>query len=75
MSQSSQSKATETETDIKHVATQFCYLEEKGLIQTNVEECIDDGGNQAYLISLPLTKINVYGIDFIEEGGFPLNIA
>lgn len=69
MSSESWSKAVEGETDIKHVAAQFKYLEEKGYIQTRIDED-DEDGKLIFNIALPLTSINSYGIDFIEAGGF-----
>lgn len=69
MSPESWSKAIERETDIKHVATQFKYLEEKGYIKTRIDED-DEDGTLIFNIVLPLTSINSHGIDFIEEGGF-----
>ncbi|GEC65868.1 hypothetical protein RTE01_05030 [Raoultella terrigena] len=67
MSSESWSKAIEGETDIKHVAAQFKYLEEKGYIQTRID---DEDGKLIFNIVLPLTSINSYGIDFIDAGGF-----
>lgn len=70
MSSASWTKATSGETEIKKVAAQFKYLDEKGLINTIISEESDASGNLEFYVELGGTRITAYGIDFIDEGGF-----
>ncbi|MBP2167020.1 hypothetical protein J2125_000212 [Erwinia toletana] len=70
MSASSWEKATEGETELKKVAAQFKYLQERGYIDTSITEDEESSGKIIFYVNLPFTIITSYGIDFIEEGGF-----
>ncbi len=75
MSSLSWSKSVESENDIKKVASQFKYLDEKGLIETAINEDTDQEGNIEYYVQLQKTIITAHGIDFIEDGGFEITTA
>lgn len=74
MSTASWNKAVQGETDIKRVAAQFKYLEEKSYVDTEINEEEDSTGVIIFQVVLPQTRITAYGLDFISEGGFPSDL-
>lgn len=70
MSNKSWETVTTGQESIQKVAACFQYLEEKGYIDTHIQSEEQINGEMVYYITLPKTKINAYGIDFLENGGF-----
>jgi hypothetical protein len=51
-------------------AAHYKYLDEKGLIETEISIQENADGTQSHLVVWHQTRITALGIDFIEEGGF-----
>ncbi|MEX3036435.1 hypothetical protein AB4K08_01010 [Serratia fonticola] len=60
---------TQGVTDMQYVIGHFKYLEEKGLIDTEVFVDDEDENDISYQINMAKTKINSNGIDIAASGG------